>query len=107
MAVLDEIAGGCLWVNGYKVVLARFESDLRAPVPLGRVILASGDIDRVDGRKIYATGVLRGDDGTTYVEARGLFVQLQPAQLDHFVSTGARLRGERVADGAPDREPGP
>ncbi len=84
LAVLDEVAGGTVWVCGYRVVLARFEADMRAPVPLNRVLICEGDIQRVDGRKVYSDGVIRGVDGTIYVQAKGLFVQLTEAQAAKF-----------------------
>ena len=85
LAVLDEVAGGTVWVNGYKVVLARFEADMRRPVPLGRVVVVEGEIQRIEGRKIWSDGIVRDLDGTVYVEARGLFVQLAEEQIARFM----------------------
>lgn len=84
LAVLDEVAGGTVWVYGHRVVLARFESDMRAPVPLNQVVICEGEIQRIDGRKVYSNGVIRGLDGTVYVEAKGLFVKLTETQAARF-----------------------
>ena len=84
LAVIDEVAGGTVWVNGLAVVLARMETDMRKPVPLGRVMIVEGEIDRIDGRKVYSNAVVRDAEGTVYVEARGLFVKLDDKQFEYF-----------------------
>lgn len=80
LAVLDEVLGGSCWAHGYKVVLARFESDMRAPVRLRHVVIVDGEIESVDGRKIWVRGRIVDPDGTLHVESRCLFVQLTDAQ---------------------------
>ena len=84
MAVLDEIAGGTAWVNGYRVVLANFQADMRRSVPLEKVVMVTGDIVDVSGRKVTATGVIADLDGTVYVEAKGLFIRLSDDQASRF-----------------------
>lgn len=96
LAVLDEVAGGTVWVNGYRVVLARLESDMRKPVPLGKVLICEGAIQRIEGRKIYSDGIIRDGDGVVYVEARGLFVQLRPEQAAAFEPHATQPATEKV-----------
>lgn len=84
MAVLDEIAGGACWVNGYRVVLANFNANMRQSVPLDTVLIATGDIISVEGRKVMATGLIRGLDGRVYTDATGLFIRLTDAQTSRF-----------------------
>lgn len=80
LAVLDEVLGGACWANGYKVVLARFTSDMRAPVRLGQVVIVDGELESVDGRKIWVRGGIRDAAGKVYVESHCLFVQLTDVQ---------------------------
>lgn len=84
MAVLDEIAGGACWVNGHRVVLANFNANMRHSVPLDTVLIATGDIISVEGRKVMATGLIQGLDGKIYTDATGLFIRLNHAQTSRF-----------------------
>ena len=84
MAVLDEIAGGTAWVNGYRIVLTNFQADIHASVPLDTVVIVTGDIVDISGQKVTATGVIRGFDGTVYVEAKGLFIRLSDDQASRL-----------------------
>jgi hypothetical protein len=84
MAVLDEVAGGAAWLNGYRVVLANFDCDMLRSVPLDEVMLVSGEIVLVEGRKVRAEAVLTSATGREFVRARGLFIQLTDAQINQF-----------------------
>lgn len=86
LAVLDEVLGGSAWAAGHKVVLARFESDVRNPVPLGRVVIVRAEPTAPEGRKVWVTGSMRGLDGTLYAEARCLFVTLRPEQREAYLA---------------------
>ena len=54
--------------------------DFRRVVPLDVELRFTGTLDRVDGRKRYASGVLTDTDGNVLVEVHGLFVELRPGQ---------------------------
>jgi len=71
--VLDQLLGESAAVGGGPGMTARLTVHYRRPTPLGTVG-AEGWVDRVDGRKTIARGVLRDPEGNTTVEAEGLFV---------------------------------
>jgi acyl-coenzyme A thioesterase PaaI-like protein len=79
--VLDSAMGGCAWVNGHKVLAANLNVDFRASVPLGTIALAEGIIEEVSGRKVIVKGALRGENGTLFAEARGLFIVIPEERL--------------------------
>jgi len=88
MAVLDEVLGGCIWVAGRPVVLARFEVDCRRCIPLGSVVTVAARIHAAEGRKVWAKGDVLGDDGGVFASATGLFIELSGDRL-------AQLAGAR------------
>jgi acyl-coenzyme A thioesterase PaaI-like protein len=71
--VLDQLLGESAAVGGGPGMTARLTVHYRRPTPLGTVE-AEGWVERVDGRKTTARGVLRDPEGNTTVEAEGLFV---------------------------------
>jgi len=71
--VLDQLLGESAAVGGGPGMTARLTLHYRRPTPLGTVS-SEGWVDRTDGRKTIARGVLRDPDGNTTVEAEGLFV---------------------------------
>ncbi|MFW5968743.1 MAG: PaaI family thioesterase [Persicimonas sp.] len=83
-AILDEALGCACWIAGHPVVAAELNTKFHRMVPLERVHTAEATVERVDGRKIYPTGRLLGDDGTVYAEATGLFVEMNDATLDRL-----------------------
>ncbi len=84
MAILDEVMGGCVWLNGYKVLAAEVTTRLRNVMPLGSHVIGTGHIERIEGRKVYASGILRDEDGRVFAEAEGLFIQLTPDKLSRI-----------------------
>jgi acyl-coenzyme A thioesterase PaaI-like protein len=59
---------------------AYLHMDYRAVTPLDVELTYEASLDRVEGRKRFATGRLLGPDGTVLTEASGLFVTLLPGQ---------------------------
>ena len=82
MAVADEIAGGAAWLNRFPVLLGRFESNMLRPVPLCTVVMVEGRVRAKEGRKVYVDSVIQDLYGTPYVEATGLFVQIDKTHID-------------------------
>lgn len=74
-ALVDEAMGAAAWAGGYRVVAANLNLNYRRPVPLGTEIRVCGQIERVEGRKVYTTGVITLPDGTAAMEATGLFIE--------------------------------
>jgi len=75
-AVLDEAMGAAAWMAGHIAVAAHLATDFRAMLPLGTDALFEGWVERREGRKVWTAGILRGEDGTTFAEAKALFVRL-------------------------------
>ena len=83
-SALDEAMGGAAWHAGYPVVAARISIDFRQMVPIGLEATVEARVEQVDGRKIRARGRLTGPDGTVYADGEGLFIVLQPDQLERL-----------------------
>jgi acyl-coenzyme A thioesterase PaaI-like protein len=81
---LDDTLGTLLVVLGQPGVTARLEVNYRRPAFLGRRFRLEAEVERVDGRKIHMTALMR-DDGDVVADARALFLQVEP---DHFLQTG-------------------
>lgn len=76
-AVLDEAMGAAAWYNGLPVLAVNLNVDLKHSVPLEVEVVASGWIDRVDGRKVYLAGELTLPDGRVAARSTGLFLQVE------------------------------
>jgi acyl-coenzyme A thioesterase PaaI-like protein len=81
---LDDTLGTLLVVLGQPGVTARLEVNYRRPAFLGRRFRLEAEVERVEGRKIHMTALMR-DDGEVVADARALFIQVEP---DHFLQTG-------------------
>ncbi len=83
-SALDEAMGGAAWHAGYPVVAARIAIDFRAMVPIGLEGTIEARIEQVDGRKIRTRGTLTDSAGKVYANGEGLFIVLEPAQLERL-----------------------
>jgi acyl-coenzyme A thioesterase PaaI-like protein len=92
-AAVDEGMGYLLWLVMSPAVTAHLEVNFRKPVPVGSELELEGQVDRIDGRKIYAS--MQGRvDGEIAVEAKALYLKVA---IEHFVPYAERI-GERMAD---------
>ena len=75
-ALLDEAMGAACWLFGGQSVSAHLDFDYKRPVPLGAAIRVSGQVERREGRKLFAVGsiLLTEEDGALAVSSRGIFV---------------------------------
>ena len=92
-AAVDEGMGYLLWLIQAAAVTARLEVHYRNPVPVGSRLELEGHVERIDGRKIWASMTGRVD-GTIAVEANALFLKVA---VSHFVPHAERM-GERIAE---------
>jgi acyl-coenzyme A thioesterase PaaI-like protein len=92
-AAVDEGMGYLLWLVGSPAVTANLQVDFRRPVPVGSRLELDGRVDRVRGRKIWASMDGRVD-GEVAVEARALYLKVD---LEHFLPHARRM-GERLAE---------
>jgi len=79
-AVLDEVLGAAQAATGSPGMTARLEVQYRAPTPLYADLVATGWVEKVDGRKILARGEVRHGDVVT-AEAEGLFITVDFSAL--------------------------
>lgn len=75
-AVLDEAMGASAWMTGHSVVIVRLAVVFRRALPLCTDATVEVRITRKKGKRIWICGLLMASDGTTFAEARGLFITL-------------------------------
>lgn len=80
-ALLDEAMGAAAWNQGYRAVAVNLHFDLWVAVPLQKPVTVTGEVQRVEGRKVFCSGSIILPDGTLAVTAAGIFV-MSPGGLD-------------------------
>ena len=88
-AAFDEVLGVTQSLTGRAGMTAHLEIEYRTPTPLGHELRFVGQVDRTEGRKIYASATLHVGDRLC-AEASGLFVSMRPDVLDRLL----RIRGK-------------
>jgi len=74
-AVLDEVMAGTLLLGGHFAFAADLHVHFRQILPIPNGCIADGRIDRIEGRKIFASGRLRdAARQTLFAEAEAVFV---------------------------------
>ncbi|MFM2077849.1 MAG: hypothetical protein RJA49_1739 [Actinomycetota bacterium] len=87
-ASFDEILGFAQGLSGAPGMTAYLKVDYRTPTPLHRRLRFTGDIERIEGRKIFVKGELRVDaDDRLCAEATGLFISMKPETFDRLLRT--------------------
>lgn len=85
-AAFDEVLGFAQGLTGHPGMTANLSIDYRSPTPLRQELRLVGDIDRVDGRKIFVRGELRvAADDRLCAEARALFLSMPPEVFDRLM----------------------
>ncbi|MEN9506391.1 MAG: hypothetical protein RI958_2317 [Actinomycetota bacterium] len=74
-AAFDEVLGLCLMHVGMPGMTARLEVSYRSPTPIGHPLRFTANLDRIEGRKIFATGQLHAGDRLC-AEASALFISM-------------------------------
>jgi acyl-coenzyme A thioesterase PaaI-like protein len=79
-AAMDEGMGFLLWQLQTMAVTAHLEIDYKRPVPMGARLEMAGEVEKVEGRKIFArmTGHVNGE---LCVQASALFLMVG---VEHF-----------------------
>lgn len=91
-AAFDELLGFAQGLSGNPGMTANLTVNYRSPTPLRQPLRLVGDIDRIEGRKIFVKGELRVvADDRLCAEATGLFLSMPPEVFD-------RLMGGRRAE---------
>ena len=85
-ALVDELLGYVVWLRHEPAVTRTLELDYRQPVLVGVSYDLRARIDRVDGRKVFASCEGRIAGGAPTFRGAGLFVKVEPT---HFSIGGA------------------
>lgn len=83
-AILDEIMGTTVWIDGHSVVAVKLSLEFKNMLPVGTDCFFHSKIIKKAGRKFYTKGYLSEDEKGKKIFARatGIFVALSPAQLE-------------------------
>jgi acyl-coenzyme A thioesterase PaaI-like protein len=85
-ASFDEILGFSQGLTGRPGMTARLVVNYRSPTPLHQALRFTGDIDHVEGRKIFVEGELRVlADDRLCAEAEGLFLSMNNEVFDRLM----------------------
>ncbi len=83
-AGFDEILGFAQAFSGRPGMTGNLDISYRSPTPLGSEVTYVGRLDRIDGRKIYASATLH--HGTTLcAQATGLFISMKPEVFERLL----------------------
>ncbi|MDO8364825.1 MAG: PaaI family thioesterase [Actinomycetota bacterium] len=103
-AGFDEILGFSQGLTGQPGMTAYLNVQYRSPTPLQVPLRFSADVERVEGRKIYARGELRVvADDRLCADAEGLFITVNPEIFRPMMAKRERER-ERERDSDSERE---
>jgi len=83
-AVLDEAMGGAAWMAGHPVVAAQITTKFRQMMPLKTIVFLEAWVTKVTGRKVRTRGRLCDQNGNSFSEGEGLFIQLDPNLLENL-----------------------
>jgi acyl-coenzyme A thioesterase PaaI-like protein len=87
-ASFDEILGFAQGLSGAPGMTAYLKVDYRSPTPLHQQLCFRGDIERIEGRKIFVKARLRvASDDRLCAEAEGLFLSMKPETFDRLMRT--------------------
>ena len=73
---LDEAMSLLVHQRGRLALTGRLEVDLLAPAPVGAFVEVSAAIDRVEGRRVFASATASDSDGKALGKAAGTFVEV-------------------------------
>lgn len=73
-ALLDEAMGTSVWVAGFQAVAVNLQANYLKPLPLNIPFMVRGNVEKTDGRKIYASSSIQSMDGTVLVTGQGIFI---------------------------------
>src|SRR3954451_19282281 len=75
-AAFDDVLGIAQSLSGNGGMTGTLTIRYRRPTPLHEDVRYEARLDRVEGRKIFTTGVLRGPDGEVTAEADAIFISV-------------------------------
>jgi len=84
-AAFDELLGATQSLSGTQGMTARLEVDYRSPSPLGQELTLLGEVQSVEGRKIWCTGRLLAGERLC-AESRGLFISMDSERFRALIA---------------------
>ncbi len=93
-AAFDEVLGAAQSLSGQPGMTGRLTIHYRSPTPLHEELRMVGRFDRVEGRKIFASGTLHAGDRLC-AEAEGLFISID---AERFAALKQAREEQRAAD---------
>jgi acyl-coenzyme A thioesterase PaaI-like protein len=76
-ALFDELMGVSVWSTGCMAFSTSLQVHYRKMTPVPNRYIGEARIERVEGRKVWTSGRLRGvNNDTVYAEAEGLYLEM-------------------------------
>nr|XP_056709511.1 acyl-coenzyme A thioesterase THEM4-like [Euleptes europaea] len=76
--VLDNNLMGCAFMTVGGALMANLNISFKSPIPLGSVVLVESRVEKVEGRKMFTSGLVRSTDGETiYAKATALVILME------------------------------
>lgn len=92
-AAFDEVLGYVNSLTGNPGMTARLTVDYKLPTPLHTTLTFKAQLDRVDGRKTFASGKVFADDRLT-ASAEALFLTVSAERLSDLYMEGQERDGD-------------
>lgn len=89
-AAFDEILGFAQTMTGKPGMTGTLTIRYRQPTPLYTEIRVEGAVDRIEGRKIFASGKMFNGESLT-AEAEGIFISMNESSVRKLIAGNARL----------------
>lgn len=74
-ALLDEAMGFAAWILGHKIVSVNLNINFLKPVPLNIPIYVKANVTKISGRKIFAHGEIKFENGEIAVEGTSILIE--------------------------------
>ncbi len=86
-AAFDEVLGFAQGLSGAPGMTGKLTISYRSPTPLHEELRFVGDVERIDGRKIFTRAELRvAADGRLCARAEGLFISVKPETFQRMMT---------------------
>lgn len=84
-AAFDEVLGFAQSITGNAGMTGTLTVRYRRPTPLHRELIFDAGVDKVEGRKIFASATISAD-GEVTAEAEGIFISLTAERFDEMMA---------------------
>ena len=96
-ASFDEVLGAAQTLSGTPGMTGTLQVVYRSPTPLHTELHFVGELDRVEGRKIFTTGTLHAG-GVLCAEATGIFIAMRPGVFRDLIAQRVEAEQERLGE---------